>query len=111
VAIDPRSPLSPFSPESEPSRTQSVTLFADVLRGSTTGVDDGVRQELPELLWLAYLGLTLFWVYDRSPGQVRTRDLIDTAVPLLVRLLRLTRLPMLRRPTGELLGLIRSVRS
>ena len=61
-------------------------------------MDDRLREDLPELLWLAYLGLVLFWVYDSSPGQARTRQLIDAAVPLLVRTLKLTRIPVLRRP-------------
>jgi AcrR family transcriptional regulator len=111
VAIDPGSPLSPFSAESAPSRAQSVSLFGDVLRGSSTTLDDRLRDELPELLWLAYLGLVLFWVYDSSPGQVRTRQLIDAAVPLLVRLLRLSRVPVLRGPMDQLLALLASVRS
>jgi len=111
VAIDPGSPLSPFSVESAQSRSDSVALFRDVVHGSRGGLDDGLRDELPELMWLAYLGLVLFWVYDASPGQARTRHLIDAAVPLLVRLLRLSRIAVLRRPMDELLGLIRSVRS
>lgn len=110
VAIDPGSPLSPFSAESADSRAQSIALFGEVLRGSTTSVDDRLRDELPELLWLAYLGLTLFWVYDSSPGQTRTGQLIDAAVPLLVRLLKLTRVPVLRGPTTDLIGLVRLVR-
>jgi AcrR family transcriptional regulator len=110
VAIQPGSPLSPFSEESTATREMSLSLFRDVLRGSTTGMDDQLRVELPELLWLAYLALVLFWVHDSSAGQVRTRALIDAAVPLLVKLLRLTRLPVLRGPTAEVLALVRTVR-
>jgi AcrR family transcriptional regulator len=110
VAIDPDSPLSPFSAESAPSREAAVRLFADIVDGSTTTMDDRLRGELPELLWLAYLGLTLFWIYDRSPDQTRTRALIDGVVPLLVRMLKLTRVPLLRAPTTHLLGLLRSLR-
>ena len=40
----------------------SVELFREVVGGSATGMDDRLREELPELLWLAYLGLVLFWV-------------------------------------------------
>ena len=110
IAIEPGSPLSPFSPESAPSREASVALFREVVAGSSTGLDDRLREELPELLWLAYLGLTLFWVNDSSHGQARTRLLVDSAVPLLVRLLRLTRLPVLRRPTADVLAVLRRVR-
>jgi hypothetical protein len=73
-------------------------------------MDERLREDLPELLWLAYLGLTLFWVYDSSLDQRRTHQLIDAAVPLLVRLLRLTRVPVLRGPTMDLLALVRLVR-
>jgi AcrR family transcriptional regulator len=111
VAIEPGSPLSPFSPESAPSRELGVALFRDVVAGSSTRMDERLRSELPELLWLAYLGLTLFWVNDSSPGQARTRLLVDSAVPLLVRLLRLTRLPLLRTPTADVLALLRRVRA
>jgi AcrR family transcriptional regulator len=110
VTIDPESPLSPFSDESADSRAQSIALFRDVLHGSATGMDERLREDLPELLWLAYLGLTLFWVYDSSLDQRRTHQLIDAAVPLLVRLLRLTRVPVLRGPTMDLLALVRLVR-
>ena len=110
VAIDPRSPLSPFSDESTGGRDQSVALFTDVLRGSRSDMDDRVREELPGLLWLAYLGLALFWVHDSSPGQARTHWLIDAAVPLLVRSLKLTRIPLLRSPVTDLLALIGGLR-
>ncbi|HEX7717234.1 MAG TPA: hypothetical protein VF416_08085, partial [Marmoricola sp.] len=46
-----------------------------------------------ELLWLCHLGVTLFWVADRSPGQERTRRLVDAAVPLVGPMLRVLRLP------------------
>src|SRR5262245_686563 len=110
VAIQPGSPLSPFSPESAPTRAVSIALFKEVLDGSGVGVDERLRAELPELLWLAYLGLVLYWVHDSSPGQARTRQLIDVAAPLFVKLLRLTRLPVPRTATADVLALVRVVR-
>jgi AcrR family transcriptional regulator len=110
VAIQPGSPLSPFSPESTATRVVSVELFRDVLTGSAVSLDERLRAELPELLWLAYLGLVLYWVHDPSPGQAKTRQLIDQAAPLLVKLLRMTRLPVLRSATTDVLTLLRAVR-
>jgi Tetracyclin repressor-like, C-terminal domain len=105
VAIEPGSPLSPFSAESKPARDDAIGLFADALGGAGTGVDPRLRAELPRLLWLGYLGVTLFWVHDGSPGQARTRALIDHATPLVPRLLRLARLPVARSTVRHLLDL------
>jgi AcrR family transcriptional regulator len=110
VAIEPASPSSPFSPQSTAAREASIDLFREVVGGARLSVDPRLRAELPELLWLIYLGLTLFWVYDRSPGQVKTRTLIDRATPLVSRLLKLTRLPVLRSTTSDLLALIKGIR-
>ena len=110
VAIDPGSPLSPFSEESAPTRQHSVALFREVLDGARFSLDPRLREELPELLWLAYLGVILFWIFDRSPGQARTRAMVEGAVAVLVRLLRMSRLPVLRKSVAEVLELIHSVR-
>lgn len=110
VAAEPSSPLSPFSPESVGPRQASIDLFAEVLTGSTTKVDPELRPHLPELLWLAYMGTVLYWVYDRSPGQARTRALIDGAVPLIDRLVSLSRLRVLRPVTRQIVELLRILR-
>jgi hypothetical protein len=78
--------------------------------GANLALDQRLREELPGLLWLAHLGLILFWVYDRSPGQTRTLALVDAAVPVLVGLLKMSRLPVLRTTTAEVLTLLRTVR-
>ena len=36
---------------------------------------------LTDLLWLAHLSVTLFWVIDTSRGQERTRQLVDRSMP------------------------------
>ncbi|MFG2102666.1 TetR family transcriptional regulator [Micromonospora echinaurantiaca] len=110
TAAEPTSPLSPFSAESSAPRQAAVALFAEVLDGSTAKVDAELRPQLPELLWLAYMGVILYWVYDRSPGQARTRQLIDGAVPLVDRLVALSRLRVLRPVTRQVLDLIRTLR-
>lgn len=110
TAAEPTSPLSPFSAESSAPRQAAVALFAEVLDGSAAKVDAELRPQLPELLWLAYMGVILYWVYDRSPGQARTRQLIDGAVPLIDRLVALSRLRVLRPVTRQVLDLIRTLR-
>ncbi len=111
VAADPSSASNPFSDESEPARALSQSIFRDVVEGATTTIDAEVEQLLPELLWLAHLGVTLFWVYDRSPGRGRTKLLVDRAVPLIDRLVGLSRLRVLRPAVREALSLYRALRN
>ena len=110
VAADPSSASNPFSPESAPARAVSQEIFRDVVAGATTKIDPDVRSALPELLWLAQLGVTLFWVYDRSPGQAKTGLLVDRAVPLIDRLVGLSRLRVLRPAVRETLSLYQALR-
>lgn len=110
TAAEPTSPLSPFSTESSEAREASVALFRQVLEGSTARVDPELRPALPELLWLAYMGVVLYWVHDRSPEQARTRQLIDGVVPLIDRLVGLSRLRVLRPVTRQVLTLIHTLR-
>lgn len=107
VAAEPTSPLSPFSEESTPAREASVAMFARVVDGSTLRVPATLRGELPRLLWLAHMGVVLYWVHDRSEGQRRTRELVDGVVPLLARLLRLTRVPGVGRAAEDVVRLVR----
>jgi AcrR family transcriptional regulator len=110
TAAEPSSPLSPFSPESSPAREAAIAMFRDVVDGSSAKLDPELRKELPELLWLSWMGVVLFWVHDRSPDQRRTRRLIDSAVPLIDRLVMLSRLRILRPVLRQLLTLIENIR-
>ncbi|TDW17944.1 TetR family transcriptional regulator [Kribbella kalugense] len=110
TAADPKSPLSPFSDESRPARDASVEIFRQVVEGSDLKLPADLRTELPELLWLVQMGVVLFWVHDQSDDVRRTKALIDRVVPLVDRLLRLTRIPGVRGVVNDLVGLIRSIK-
>lgn len=111
AAAEPTSPLSPFSPESRPAREAAIALHARVIEESDATVARSLRDELPELLWMAQMGVVLFWVHDRSEGQRRTRALIRTTVPLVDRLVRMSRLPGMRGVVGEITKVIRTVKA
>ncbi|WP_406049916.1 TetR family transcriptional regulator [Kribbella sp. NBC_00889] len=110
TAAEPKSPLSPFSDQSRPAREASVELFRRVVEGSDHKLPADLKAELPELLWLMQMGIVLFWVHDDSKDLRRTKVLIDRSVPLVDRLLRLTRIPGVRGVTNDLVGLIRSIK-
>lgn len=109
-AIRPDSPVSPFSPESTPARLASQAVYREVVDGARTAVPAALREDLPGLLWLAQMGIEIFWVYDSSPGQRRTRTLIDGLAPLVARLVTLARLPVARGLVGDGVALLRAVR-
>ena len=109
-AAEPSSPLSPFSEESRPTREAALAVLRDVLDGSDAKLAPALRGELPELLWLLQMGLVLFWVHDASPQQRRTRTLIDQAVPLVDKLLRMTRLPVIRGLVDDVVALLATLR-
>jgi len=110
VAAQPGNPLSPFSPEAGSARAAAVDLYRQVLAGSRVDVDPELARELPELLWLYHLGVVLFWVHDRSPGAARTLLLVDRTVPIVARLVRLSRLPVLRPLGRQVVDLVRLLR-
>lgn len=109
-AADPRSPLSPFSAESAPARAASTALYERVVEGTDLKLAASVRRELPGLLWLLQMGVVLFWVYDDSADQRRTRELVSRIVPVVDRTVRLSRLPVVRGLVDDVLGLVAAVR-
>ena len=111
TAADPHSPLSPFSPESSPTRQESTALFAEVLEGSATRVPADLASELPNLLWLYQMGLILFWIHDDSPGRRKTYTLIDHTVDLVARVIALAGNPLLAPLRRRVLALLRELKT
>ncbi len=107
-ASDPKSPLSPFSKESSPIRDNAIALYGRVLEG--TKVSPVVADDLPELLWLYAMGIVLFWVHDDSPGTAKTYGLVDTSVPLVVKLVNLTRFRLLRSAVEDVKALLLEIK-
>lgn len=75
---DPEHSLSWFGPATMEQRQLSIALFAESLEGERLPAD--VREVAPTLLWALHMGVLLYFVYDSSSGQRRTRQLIDAVV-------------------------------
>lgn len=110
-AAEPTSPLSPFSRQSSPTRDASIGLYREVLEGSNARVSGDLGERLPELLWLASMGIILYWVHDTSPGCARTYRLIDAAVPVIGRLVTAARIPVLRATLRDITAIIDELRN
>lgn len=106
-ADDPHHPLSPFSEATKAIRDEAIGRFAEAISGSDYKPPKDLAPHLPRLFWLAQMGLVLFWVHDRSKDQIRTRKLLDQALPMVVGLLKLAKLPLtgpLRKSVVDLLN-------
>ncbi|HWI32404.1 MAG TPA: TetR/AcrR family transcriptional regulator, partial [Microbacterium sp.] len=112
AAVSPRSPINPLSEESSPARDVVEGLFREAVTGSKKSpLPSELAEGLPAVLVLGHLLLALFWVYDASPGQERSRRLLDRGLRLFRIALPLIRLPLLRAPLRELLDLAAEVRA
>ncbi len=106
---DPEHPLSPFSAETAVIREQDIASFERVVTESKIKLPPTVAPYLGRLLWMYQMGLILFWVYDRSPGQERTMQVYEKTLKMLMATLKIAGFPLLRpihRAAGELLGML-----
>jgi AcrR family transcriptional regulator len=95
-APDASDPLSPFSEETRAIREGAIQHMRLAVEKSDASVPSDLKPRLPYLLWLYQMALIMFWIYDRSPGQERTDRLLDKSLDLLVKLLRLSSLPLMK---------------
>ena len=109
IGIDPSHPLSPFGKETAPMRNESIDSFRMAIEGSSTRVPKELRDDLPRLLWLYQMGLILFWMFDESPRQQKTKQLIDDSLDLVVRLISLSSLPLMGPLRKRMLDVLRAV--
>ena len=106
---DPKNPLSPFSEETRDLREKDAAQFTRALEGSGVKVPDDLKQDLPNLLWMFQMGLILFWMYDRSPGQKRTTVLLDKSLDLVVSLIKFSGLPLMKPVRRTVLDVVHAV--
>ena len=108
-AADPENPLSPFSEETREIRETDIGHFEQALERGGVKIPADLKPHLPRLLWMYQMGLILFWIYDRSARQMRTAQLIDKSLPLVVNLIRIVRLPPLRPIRKMVVDLLEAV--
>jgi AcrR family transcriptional regulator len=94
--IDPQHPLSPFSEETRAMREHDMGFLAVAVDGAKVRIPNDLRLHLPRVLWLYQMGLLLFWVYDSSLGQTRTKLLAEKSLSIVVKLIKFSSLPLMR---------------
>ena len=109
TVANPASPLNPFGGAARPLRDEVVALYAEVVNGSDARIAADIAEMLPLTLWLYQMAILYFWIFDRSPGRLRTLEVIDETSELIVRLLSLANLPLLRGSRKRVLALIQEI--
>ena len=109
IGIDPQHPLSPFGEETQTMRDESIEFFRLAITDAKPSVPKDLAADLPRLLWLYLMGVILFWIFDESRGQRKTRVLLDGTLDLVVRLIQISSLPMMGPLRKKLLGIVRAV--
>lgn len=103
-AGEPLHPLSCLGPATADTRRQSLATLRQALDGESLPTD--VRDLLPLAMWALQMGLLVYFIYDNSPEQRRTRKLIDSSLDLGVRILSLLKNPLMKPVRRKLLNLL-----
>jgi AcrR family transcriptional regulator len=102
---EPRHPLSIFSSATHVNRQQSIAVFR--LAIGEERLPEDIAAVLPLALWALSMSFLLYFIYDDSLQQERTRKLIDGALEIVMRLLSIAKSPLLKPARGSLFALLR----
>jgi AcrR family transcriptional regulator len=108
-AGEPGHRLSVFGRGTKTERKQSVEIFREALGG--TELTEELKELLPWGMWLAHLGMILFFIHDESEGQTKSHHLVDRCAEILAGLVEWTSSPLVRpflKPfQGKMLEMLR----
>jgi AcrR family transcriptional regulator len=101
---EPLHPLSCLGPATRSLREESIGTFRRALDAEDLPAD--LAKLLPVALWALHMGVLVYFIYDNSGEQQRTRRLVDGAIELIARLLSLAKFPLFRPFRGRLATLL-----
>ena len=106
AGLAPNSPVAVLGEGVSAIRDQVRRIFLGVVLGATDAPKRAQAEQLATLFYAAHLLLILFWLQDRSDGQVRTRELLGFAREMLARLRPVLGLPPVARPLARLAQIV-----
>lgn len=75
--MNPTSAVGVLSTNTAELTETVMAVFEDVVRGASDAPKEARIEHITLLLYSAHLLIQLFWLYDRTPGQKATLDLLD----------------------------------
>lgn len=97
AAMSPQHPIGVLGEHTSDIRALAQNAFLHAVTGATDAPNHQQARELGTLLYAAHLGILLFWLYDKTPNQRATDEIIRFAVDMLQLGRRLLRLPPFAR--------------
>ena len=102
-AIDPESPLCPLNPASSKTLFTNVGFFQELVEKTGRARGEEAR-EMARGLWIAHMGILVYWLHDRSKAFKATHQTIDTLAAALRLSSNLARIPGLSKYRKQFLS-------
>jgi AcrR family transcriptional regulator len=102
---NPEHPLSFLGKGTAALRKDCMSLFSEAMEGEK--LPDDLQELLPVAMWALHMGVMLYFLYDPTPGQIRTRKLIGRAMDVAMSFVTLAKLPLLRPVRRSVMNLLR----
>lgn len=105
-ALNPQTDVAVLGARTATIRERSAAVFIAVVQGASDAPRGQAAEDLGALLFAGHLGMILFWLYDRSPQQKATQELLTFARDMLALTRRLLRLPFVSTALHRLVKII-----
>jgi AcrR family transcriptional regulator len=106
AALNPSSNVAVLGDTTADVRQRVSAMFLTVVSGATDAPRERQARDLATVLYGVHLALQLFWLYDRSPNQHATEELLALTSDMLSLVRRLLRLPPISRALARLARII-----
>ena len=93
AALNPTADVAVLGPHTTEIRRRGKAIFQAVVTGAKDAPREQQSRDLATLLYATHLGLILFWLYDRTPNQRATEELLLLSLDALRLGRRLLRVP------------------
>ncbi len=103
---EPNHPLSVLGKETKPIQMQSLETYCLAIDGQ---LPKDLMELAPQFLWTLHMGFMLYFLYDDSPGQHKTKKLVDDTLELVVQFFALNSNPMLQPFAKPIRGKISNI--
>ena len=87
-ALKPHSPLGPFSHRAMELRHRYLRVVEELIEETIPRNQNPLGFLAPDVFWIYYLGVLLYWLYDTSPGKQHTLAFLDRSLNIGVAMLK-----------------------